>query len=348
MKPAQYILLSLCILSFRQPLAKSVDFPFEPYIIPQILRPGDPNSVALGMTGAAYRTGVLSPFSNPAGLADLNHMEFCFSYSPSIKHYLFEEPFSIGNQETFALSIPLSSGYTIGASFFHMNCGNDKSPTTGKEEKAFIRQFRLSIARKIAFLNLGSSIKYLKQNYFNFAKVTSWRFDIGIRAHWDFLSETKKNKWLSIGISLQNLGPDINYKFSYNIDTYSEPAPKFLRLGIATGTTGNQRTISTFMITVEYQHVLNKNDYKWNHLGTGLELRFFKHLYGQIGYNFELKKKNNTSFPDYKGFTYGFGFRTPGKISHKFPLQLEIAYGQGVKIGYLDVSNIMILLNYPL
>jgi len=346
MKYLQYILLSVCILFFRQLSAKNVSFTFEPYVIPQMLRPGDPNSVALGITGVAYRTGVLSPFSNPAGLADLEHFELCYSHSPSIEYCLFEKPVKIGNQETFALAIPLPSGYTIGANFLYMNFGKEKNPLTGKEKRASIKQFHLNVAKKIAFLYIGGSAKYLYQNYWGLIKTTSWAFDLGIRAHWDFISEAKTNGWLSVGASVQNLGPDVNYKFDYVQDTYSQSAPKFFRLGIAGGTTGIQKAIPTFMLTVEYQHVLNSSDYKWNHLGTGLEVRLLKHLYGQIGYNFELKEKNNTSFTDYKGLTYGFGFQTPGKISHKFPLQLELAYGQGIKIGYLDVSTVMILLNY--
>ena len=325
------------------------------YIKPQFLRPNDPVSVAMGLTGTAYRTSASAPLSNPAGLAKLDRLELSFSHIPS--HNLFGE--NLYNQEAVAVGLPLPAGFALGFHFFYLNFGeiNTWSPShpIDKKERAGIRQFQFTAAKKLnisetAFLSLGSNVKHINF-YLGSPFMKKWLLDLGSRVRWKFAKS-----WVSMGVSVTNIGSDIEEKY-ISMDgerhTFKEPIARFFRLGLAWGTIGQsisrQGANPQFMVTVEYQQDLYKNNKEfsyahWKFLGCGLEGCIFNHLHGEIGYHFDLRTKNR--YGNYKGLTYGFGFETPKSISPSFPLGLQLSYGKGVNQGLINQNVIAVTLVY--
>ncbi|HEX9652328.1 MAG TPA: hypothetical protein VGA99_01340 [bacterium] len=89
---------------------------FNTYVAPQTLRPSDPVSTALGVSGVAHRTGVWAPLFNPAGLAELSQIEFSFSHIPSAHSWIF--PFK---QQTAALGVPMPFGFAAGLTYLFVD-----------------------------------------------------------------------------------------------------------------------------------------------------------------------------------------------------------------------------------
>jgi hypothetical protein len=71
----------------------------------------------------------------------------------------------------------------------------------------------------------------------------------------------------------------------------------------------------------------------------------FNHLYGRIGYNFDLIYSGDNEL---QGLTYGFGFKTPDEINIIIPLTFELSYGRGVRRGVIDVNVISLSIFYNL
>jgi len=340
---------------FGQSFTKYPVVSLPEYIKPQFLRPNDPVSVALGLTGTAYRTGASAPLSNPAGLAELDRLELSFSHIPSYNIFGLD----LYNQEAVAVGLPLPAGFALGFHFFYLNFGevDTWSPfnPVNKKERAGIRQFQFTAAKKFSIsetviFSFGSNIKHINF-YIGPPFMKKWLVDLGSRIKWKF----DKSRF-SMGISVTNIGSDIEEKYismDGETHTFKEPIARFLRLGLAWGTVGagisKQGANPQFMVTVEYQHDLYKNNKEfsyahWKFLGCGLEGHFFNHLHGEIGYHFDLRTKNK--YENYKGFTYGFGFETPRSIFPSFPLRLQLSYGKGAKQGLINQNVIAVTLVY--
>lgn len=152
-------------------------------------------------------------------------------------------------------------------------------------------------------------------------KLNVFWFDAGAR--YKLLGENRES--LNLGFSLSNFGNDLKDENGF---VWAKPL-KLLRAGISYQTARLGGSILSLLATAEYQRSLRKERYseyyRWHHLGTGLEMRLADHLFGRIGYSFDLADVRYKI----RGLTYGIGFTTHEKLSKSIPLFLSLSYGQG-------------------
>ncbi len=303
----------------------------------QILRPNDAQGMALGLTGAAYREGLFSTYTNPAGLR-LDNLTVAYSHIPaagSFSGMLF-------NQEAFALGLPVSKSITLGAHFFNLNLGKieltDRFGNAIGEERIGVREAQLSGAARLGFkqsmIALGLNTKYL-EIYLPGLNAHSFLVDAGMRYRLD----TEKARY-ALAVSVSNLGEELKH------GRYSLGAPiRLLRSGLSVGTVPRPEADVGVMATLEYQRSLRDEERysRWNHLGLGVELQLLNHLYSRLGYSFDFADVSERAKID--GFTYGLGFHTPRKIKVGVPIDLSLHYGKGLTdYRQLDTNVITIAL----
>ncbi len=319
---------------------------YPEYFYPQHLRPSDPAMAALGYTGTAHRDGLFASFSNPAGLINIDRFEIAYTHLPSHKMPYFSSMVSedFFGQYTFSIGIPINEYFALGLHYFDLNMGEtvagDETGAIYKKDYTGIRQFQLSLSSKLNLNNssailFGSNIKYL-QNFYNILDGNVLLFDIGLRSEW--ISENNK---ISFGIAVTNLGGKIKYteRFFYG----EEELINMFKLAVAIKNSKSYMQKSknrvNYMLTVEYQKSINSyHSNLWKTLGFGLELEFFSHLSGQLGYIADLYEDDHTY--DFEGFTYGLSLDTPEDINIFIPLRCSLAYGRGINLGAID-SNII-------
>ncbi|HEX9974824.1 MAG TPA: PorV/PorQ family protein [bacterium] len=345
--------LILLILLMHMAQVCWADSKFMPYyFITQTFRPNDPQSAALGLTGVAYRNGVAASLTNPAGLAYLRSMTIEYSHIPSHGLSFWAENDEFFNQEAFAMGIPVTKKLAVGFHYFNLNYGKvgvvDVEGNLLKESQSGLRQLQLSFAQKLNFTHgeefaFGANAKYLSE-YFPFLHRDAYLLDLGLR-----YIKSYSRYWISVGLSVNNLGTDL--KYNQDNSSNKEELVKLTRLGFAIGTKSDIESKRNdnidFIFSTEYQqNFANAKYYSWQHVGLGLEINLFKHLFGRLGYNFDLEKKDNDE--KYDGFTYGMGFETPTKVKIIIPVRISCSYGRGIKYGAMDVNIVSVSLGVDL
>lgn len=335
-----FAVLAAVLLNATSVVAQS----YPDYFIPQHLRPADPQMAAMGLTGVAHRTGVLAAYSNPAGIADVKDLQFAYTRHHPILQYFTTDEYYTG-QHTFSLAVPVTKFFTIGAYYWNLGFGEveilEINGYGGKKTDIGIREYLFTPAFVVALessttLQIGASIKNLK--FYGLNEADSWLYDLGFRVNHKLSAQV-----LSFGATVHNLGSKLKYEGSSSreFEVY-----RWYKVGFALGNTTaksiKNRKI-TYLGTVEFQKNLNMDEdrffsrqVKFEALNTGFELRFFQHLFGQIGYVNDISGSENLL--DYQGFTYGFGFETPELLDKKFPITLSVMYGRTIRLGTLDVN----------
>ncbi len=347
---------SLFILVFIILVKPLIGQNYPSYMYPQHLRPNDPNIVALGYTGTANRDGLFAPYSNPAGLASIDRFELGYTGIPSHTIIFFDNNNDYFGQNSISAGIPINRYLAVGLYYFNLALGElsipDDQGNFGKKTKTGIRQYMISAALKYEFANkalisLGSNIKYLNE-YFGYIDGSCVLYDFGIRYR-----IVSNNHSILLGLALTNFGSDMKY-YSENSDKieFKEEIIKLLKVGIAFGNskinTENVSVKLAYEFSMEYQQNLKSDIYSdlWQTIGCGFELCLFKHLFAQVGYVYDLNHKEHDL--DFKGLTYGFGFKTPEDIKIIKPISIALSYGRGIKIGMLDVDIVSISLGWKI
>lgn len=225
-------------------------------------------SRAQGMGNAftAMTADLNSVYYNPAGIG--------FSYRPGLMffHGQLYEDLAV---ENFTSIYPFNNGVTVsfGLSYLHLPAMKkyDINPLTGEfidtnsefQVYDFVPQLGISYLFLDA-LSLGLQVKYLQERIDN-VTASGFAFDVGIiyKVPVDFLS---------IGASVQNIGPNLKY------ETVKESIPLTYRLGIA-------YQIPQYMITFAFDAVKTvKEDWDFH---PGMEVEFLQSFALRAGYQFQ-------------------------------------------------------------
>ncbi|MBN2104647.1 hypothetical protein JW835_11460 [bacterium] len=323
MKNYTYI---LCLIFFLQNIRADTSAQIAKTIplsaVAQILRPNDPIGIALGLTGAAYREGLLSTYTNPAGMR-LYDIHVAYSHIPVLASEFDAMPF---NQEAAGAGVPLGP-VTLGAQFYNLNLGKwefcDPHGNPVGKKRTGLREFQITGAGRFTLdqneLSFGLTLKYL-QFYMSICDDSEVFGDAGIRYRIN-----RMKIWYSIGISAENFG----HRIELDEQLLLRPMELF-RIGAAIGTNDTPDSDLGMTGTVEFQKSYNDADYiaPWSHLGTGLEVCFLNHLFARLGYHFDLSEGDENR--RIQGMTYGIGFKTPRKIRMIIPVGLSLNYGKGI------------------
>ncbi|MCK4892421.1 MAG: fibronectin type III domain-containing protein [Calditrichia bacterium] len=225
-------------------------------------------SRAQGMGNAftAMAADLNSIYYNPAGIG--------FSYRPSLMffHGQLYEDLAV---ENFSSIYPFKNRITLsfGLSYLHLPALKkyDINPLTGEfidmgaefQVYDFVPQIGISYRFKNE-LAVGVQVKYLQERIDN-VTASGFAFDVGIlyKVPVDFLS---------VGASIQNLGPDLKY------ETVKESIPLTYRLGIA-------YQIPQYMITFSFDGVKTVKE-DWN-FHPGMEVEFLQSFALRAGYQFQ-------------------------------------------------------------
>jgi hypothetical protein len=341
LKKILFLIYLLCgLVEFKaQATDKSLATTIPLSAIAQILRPNDSQGIAMGLTGVSYREGLFSTYSNPAGLK-LDNFKFSFSHIPATSTYSNMN----FNQEALGIGLPINKNLMFSVHFFNLNFGEieayDVNGNLIGRKRSGIREFQIS-GSKLFFINqsvfsFGLSMKYL-QFYMPALDTNSLLVDTGVRYRINH-----KRIWYSFGVSISNLGNELKHE-EFTVD---KPI-KLLRSGITVGNMEKFDSNLGLMCTIEYQRSMNDDEIftQWHHLGIGLEFQFINHLFGRLGYNFDLSDIDKDA--KIKSITYGIGFDTPRKIKIVFPMDLSLNYGRGIAdYRNLDANVISITLGF--
>lgn len=233
----------------------------------QIIRPGDPQSLSMGLTGVSYATGISSICSNSAGLSYTENMEIIYSHFPSIKR----GNTSNYNKEMIGLSLPLIKNYVIGFQYLFINgpeySVSDMQGQIIARRKANVKNILATGSKIFKFNNrhfaIGLTIKYLEDWILIEEKRDAFRFDFGIR----YKCDINADKWYAIGIAFNDVGNGLKSKL-----VYEEKNLKILRCGVTYCNNNIKNKEVGILSCVEYQNGLLKDDYfYWENLSLGFE-----------------------------------------------------------------------------
>jgi hypothetical protein len=302
-------------------------------------------AAALGEAYTVWATGAEAVFWNPAGLAQLDHMEFSTTYV----NWLFDAQ---QGALAYALSIP---GFgSIGIQVQYVDFGEFEETTnqrpyisnpdhpglTGRTFTPFSYLVGLCYAKYLTDkFAVGIGMKYAHESLFNgqtviaqvkqgvYDEVKTWGrvllFDFGIRYNTGFRS-------VYIGSAVQNFGANVKYAKE------SSAVPLLFRFGIGADLIGS----SGLLPSGSEQHRLSMacdlfhpNDYA-QQIHLGLEYEFAGIAALRCGYKFNY---------DFDGLTLGAG------IHHSIEgVQLSVDYSYGAMGTYLgNVQRISLGITLP-
>ena len=144
--------------------------------------------------------------------------------------------------------------------------------------------------------------------------------------------------YLNIGVSLQNIGPNIDYLQSSS----SDPLPRLIRLGFAS--TPVHDSLNSLTTSIDFIKVLvfgsnsdgetfwqnAKDELEDTWVGAGLQYTYYNFITGRVGYFLDYSG-------DRHGFTYGGGIRVK---------QFKIDIGVDSDIYDFNTSNYRVSLSY--
>jgi len=329
-------------------ISATAELHYPPYVVPLMIRPQDPVTSAMGLTGVAYRSGSLAVLTNPAGLSFLYETELAGVHVPAQDQGLIPEnrPQYL-NQESVAIGHPFH-GFVLGGMFLYYNLGSSsEGQEDGTSASHFVRMYQVSCSRRFSFgenceLSTGLNLKRI-ENKLAHKHGVGYLGDIGFQIH-----HTQDTRVLMAGLSVSNLGPDIRYKM--HLDTEYETPLQLLRIGAAARFLNQLQFFQTdILAALEYQRNLNEDQIyfqNWELLSGGVECRVFKFLFVRMGMVLDLETDRNRD--SIEGFTFGLGFHTQIPFESMPPLHLELDYGRGLDISDLNQNMISLTLGYDL
>ncbi|GAB4374897.1 MAG: type IX secretion system outer membrane channel protein PorV [Calditrichia bacterium] len=268
-------------------------------------------ATALGEAYTVWATGAEAMFWNPAGLANLETMEFSTTYI----NWLFD-----ARQGAFSWALPLKRLGAFGIQVQYVDFGefeettnarpyinNPDSPgITGRTFRPYSYLVGLSYARFLTNkFSVGLSMKYAHESLYNgervtaqvrqgvFEEVKTWAngllFDFGIRYNTGYRS-------VYVGSAVQNFGADVKYARESN------PVPLLFRFGVGADVIGPEGVLisgsNESRLSAAYD-IFHPNDYSQQmHVGVEYEYGGFFALRGGYKFNY-----------DFDGLTLGVGFK---------------------------------------
>jgi hypothetical protein len=280
---------------------------------------------AIGMGGAyvALANDVSSIYWNPAGLIHIQpHGGAGFVHTNWLADTNFDFVAAVIKTGNFGA---ISLSY-ISLSMPDMKVRSEFEPEgTGEYFSAMDMSLGVSYAQKLTDrFSMGISAKYIRQQIWHMVASTV-AFDIGLLFKTDF-------DWLTLGVSISNFGPKIQYTgndaFVYydfnpnqqgnsetiyaNLQTDKWDLPLLFRFGI--GMEILNQEMNQLIIAIEARHPNDNNENLSFGLEYGLKRRFF--LRGGYQALFEDQSE--------KGFTLGTGFKF--FITETTPFSIDYAY----------------------
>ncbi len=300
-KVAKIILLFLIVFTFH--VVQLHGFASEAGAIFLTIYPGArPNGMGAAFVGLA--DDALSTYYNQAGMAFINSTNFYLMHANWLPG-LYEDMY----YDILCGVTPIKGWGTIGGNIIYLTTGEtearDEQGNPVGRFRTFDVAFSLGYATKMTSqLGLGVGAKFIysylappeiveKVLHMRGGTGMSWAIDIAGLYHTPL-------KGLSIGGTLQNIGPSIQYAQSGNKD----PLPRTLRLGIAYRLFNSEMNRLNFLfdvtkVIVNWSGDLAKeNEDTWKSMG--MEYTYFNILTGRIGYFMDSAGKR-------EGLTYGGG-----------------------------------------
>jgi hypothetical protein len=289
-------------------------------------------AAALGEAYTVWATGAEAVFWNPAGLVNLDNMEFSTTYI----NWLFDS-----QQGAFSYAQAIQGIGAVGIQFQYIDFGEFEETTnarpyinnpdnpglTGRTFRPFSFLVGLSFARQMTDkFSLGGSVKYAHESLYNgqsvvtqvrqgvYEKVDTWAngllFDFGIRYNTGYRS-------IHLGSAVQNFGANVKYAKE------SHPVPLLFRFGVGADLIGPEGLIypenQENRLSMAYD-IFHSNDYD-QQMHIGMEYEFSGIFAIRGGYKFNY---------DSDGLTVGAG------IKHSFSgLKFSADYSYGDMGTYL-------------
>jgi hypothetical protein len=301
-------------------------------------------ATAVGEAYTVWATGADAVFWNPAGLAELDNMEF----SSTFVDWLFD-----AKQGALSYSFEIRGFGAIGLQVQYVDFGEFEETTnerpyisdpdnpglTGRTFSPFSFLVGVSYARYLTDkFSVGASMKYAHESLFGgervtaqvrqgvFEEVATWAsgllFDFGMRYNTGYRS-------VYIGSAVQNFGADVTYAKESN------PVPLMFRFGIGADIIGPEGLLlagsKDSRLRVAYD-IFHPNDYA-QQMHVGVEYEFADLFALRGGYKFNY---------DFDGLTLG------GGLKHSIEgirLAVDYSYGaMGIYLGHIQRISLGITL----
>jgi len=302
-------------------------------------------ATAVGEAYTVWATGAEAIFWNPAGLAELENMEFSTTYV----NWLFD-----ASQGAFSYALNIEEFGSVGVQVQYIDFGEfeettnerpyikdiDRPGLTGRTFRPYSYLIGISYARNLTDrFAVGISVKYAHESLFNgqtviaqvkqgvYEEVDTWAngllFDFGIRYNTGFRS-------VYLGSAVQNFGADVKYAKESN------PVPLLFRFGLGANIIGSEGLLESGntenRLSVAFD-IFHPNDYA-QQVHLGMEYEFIQTFALRGGYKFNY---------DFDGFTFGAGVKYAIE-----GIRLSADYSYGVMGTYLgNVQRISLGLILP-
>jgi len=301
-------------------------------------------ATAVGEAYTVWATGAEAVFWNPAGIADLENMEFSTTYID----WMFD-----AQQGALSFAHSMHGFGAIGVQVQYVDFGEFEETTndrpyindpdnpglTGRTFRPFSFLVGISYSRYMTDkFSLGISMKYAHESLFDGGTVRTMvrqdvfeevetsasglLFDFGIRYNTGYRS-------VHIGSSVQNFGADVKYAKESN------PVPLLFRFGIGADLIGVNGLIQggseNNRLSVAYD-IFHPNDYA-QQMHAGFEYEFAGAFALRGGYKFNY---------DFDGLTLGAGVK---QALEGIRLALDYSYGDmGTYLGHVQRISLGIVL----
>lgn len=301
-------------------------------------------ATAVGEAYTVWATGAEAIFWNPAGLANLDKMEFSTTYID----WMFD-----AQQGALSFAHSVHGFGAIGIQVQYVDFGEFEETTnerpfindpdnpglTGRTFRPFSFLIGVSYSRYMTDkFSLGISMKYAHESLFDGGKVRTMvrqdvfeevetsasglLFDFGIRYDTGYRS-------IHIGSAVQNFGADVKYAKESN------PVPLMFRFGIGADLIGVNGLLQggseNNRLSVAYD-IFHPNDYA-QQMHAGIEYEFAGAFALRGGYKFNY---------DFDGLTLGAGVR---QALEDIRLALDYSYGDmGTYLGHVQRISLGIVL----
>jgi len=264
----------------------------------------------MGSAFTAMTADLNSMYYNPAGIG--------FAYRPGLMffHGQLYEDLAV---ENFSSLYPFPNRLTLsfGLSYLHLPAIKkyDINPTTGGyidtgsefQVYDFVPQLGISY-RFQNDLAVGLQIKYLQERIDNIT-ASGFAFDLGV------LYKVPVD-YLSLGASVQNLGPDLKY------DQTKEKLPLTYRLGLA-------YQIPQYMVTFSFDAVKTVNE-EWD-FHPGMEVEFLNSFAMRAGYQFQQDIGGGynvgAGFKFLNNYSINYVFSPYGILGSTHKAEISISFG---------------------
>ncbi|MDP4176176.1 MAG: PorV/PorQ family protein [Bacteroidota bacterium] len=294
-------------------------------------RTPSPKAEAMGSALASIIDNVATQYYNPAALADVNGLNFAYSYS-SPYYTLKNAGFNY-----WGLSCNINQRHSVALSTYSFSTGLQylypSSSRNTKQDNLATGVYTLSYSLKVTeSFFLGTNFNYFYDEVPNGpadkARVKTYPIDLGVLKHIPLYENNNHRQSLSIGSSIRNLNNS-----HVELSGEKQWLPSILRFAISYEYTIFKNTASeldplSVTAIAEYQDVLNSGFYTSIKLGG--EVRLYDLISLRGGY-FRESLDNTSSLnglDKVSRFTYGFGLYLPLQkiIDKHLPFELIFSY----------------------